>query len=103
MPESKIINPPTAITPDQLTGDRDRAKEVLGEIQAVLRKYGCVLQFERIVAPHGKPEIILAKVLDPSMINARRIAAIQYVTPFWVEAETISESGQRIPLKDNRI
>ncbi len=103
MPEPKIINPPTAITPDQLTGDRDRAKEVLGEIQAVLRKYGCILQFPAIVAPNSKPTILLARVTDPALNSARAIAGIYIVTPYWIDAYTVDENGQRRPLKDNRI
>ena len=78
-----LINPLPSLTADPLTGDPDRAGDILEEIRIVMKRYGCVLMLSK---PNiaGECEMLLAKVTDAAMYNARVIAGIKDISPFRV-------------------
>ena len=87
-----LINPLPSLVVNPLTGDTDRAEDILDEIQDVMKKHGCVLMISTDI---GRPqEMLLAKVTDPAMMQARVIAGIKDISPFrrtWRKIEARKE------------
>jgi len=73
-----LINPvPNSLIVNPATGDPDRAGDIIEELMGVMKRHGCVLMLS-----HRRNEIVLAKVTDPAMYNARVIAGIKDISPF---------------------
>ena len=73
MDESKL-QPAQIIDPR--TGDTARTEDILGEVQAVLKKYGYGMIFNR-----QRGAMCLAKIGGPGGTQARVIAEIRRITP----------------------
>lgn len=86
-----------AISNTPVCADQDRAKVVIGELQDVLRRHGCVLTVDQkqIVLPGRPLEFTLAWVTHPAMNTARRIAGIEYITPFGEKWRRIEDRPER--------
>jgi hypothetical protein len=83
-----IINPIPEILSGPVPDDPDEAQDILAELQAVLKRRGCVL----MVSPPGKPhEMILCKVTSPEILKARVMAGIKDIGPYAITWRRIGE------------
>ena len=71
MPEDGYI---PQIIIDPKTGDVHRAEDIIGELQAVLRKYGYVIA-------HTPATIVLGKITDAFDMQGRAVAHIWSIAP----------------------
>ena len=85
---SDLINPIPEILSGPEKHDESEAEDILAELQAVLKRRGCVL----MVSPPGKPhEMILCKVTSPEILKARVMAGIKDIGPYAITWRRIGE------------